>query len=316
MSLSLPGQILNLVFEIRNVHKMENAGEDVSLESEHRRFQLAKIAEFIEKNEAIHMVLPAFPAKSPNPRKTVSSRPDYGEVLALKRLQTLCENIGEIYEPGALITICSDGRVFSDVVQVSDGSVDVYGREIREIIDGHGLKNLATFSLDDVFSAHNYDFMRARLVAEFAETLESLQSRVKTDFEAKALFNGIHRFMFEDQLALYPEATRNSSREKAKHLAYEVIRRSNAWSKLVERKFPEALRLSIHPQSVRSTKIGIRLLPSNDLWRTPWHSVTVFDGKDFYLSPREQVESQGGILTYAEDKYPFYVLDQKNRAVS
>ncbi|MNL31172.1 Pyoverdine/dityrosine biosynthesis protein [compost metagenome] len=194
------------------------------------------------------------------------------------------------------------------MVQVSDGSVDVYGREIRRIIDDLKLDNLKTFSLDDVFSAHNYNLMRDRLVAEFAESTDSLRARVKADDDAKLLFNGIHRFMFEDQSALFPEKTKNSLREHSKVLAYEVIRRSNAWSRLVENKFPEALRLSIHPQSVHSTKIGVRLMPSNDLWRTPWHSVTVFDGHDYFLTPREQAEAAGGVLSYADDKYPYYVL--------
>jgi pyoverdine/dityrosine biosynthesis protein Dit1 len=307
---SIASQILDLVFEIRNLTKVSDESMALIADSKNRQFQIAKIEAFMAAGTQIHMILPAFPAKSPNPRKTVSSMPDYGEVLALTRLNNLCEDIKALYEPGAHITICSDGRVFSDVVQVSDCAVEIYGREIQRIITEHTLPNLSTFSLDDVFSAHNYDLMRSRLFAEFAEDLETLRARVKSDDDTKSLFNGIHRFMFEDQLALNPEKSKSGLRESSKVLAYEVIRRSNAWSRLVEQKFPESLRLSIHPQSVNSTKIGVRLIPSNDLWRTPWHSVTVFDGSDYFLAPREQAEAAGGVLTYANDKYPYYVVSK------
>lgn len=317
MQKSLSSQILDLVFEIRNlVRSTPDAEQEATLESKNRKFQLAKVEAFIAAGKPIHMILPAFPAKSPNPRKTVTSRPDYGEVLALKRLNDLCEGISAIYSPGACMTICSDGRVFSDVVQVTDTAVDIYGSEIKSIIAEHDLPNLDTFSLDDVFSSSDYDLMRTQLFAEFAEDVETLRARVKTDSDAKSMFNGIHRFMFEDQLALHPEKSKNGLKEFSKALAYEVIRRSNAWSRLVEKKFPESLRLSIHPQSATSPKIGVRLMPSNDVWRTPWHSVTVYNGKDYFLAPREEAEAAGGILTYANDKYPYYVLSQTTAAVS
>jgi pyoverdine/dityrosine biosynthesis protein Dit1 len=59
-------------------------------------------------------VLPAFPFKSPNRvDKTLGSLPDLGEELALQHLNGLCESIKEIYEPGAKVTITSDGLVYN-----------------------------------------------------------------------------------------------------------------------------------------------------------------------------------------------------------
>lgn len=295
--------ILDLVSEIRNT--TDNAADIWPTEG------IAKIESLVEQGLPIHMVLPAFPAKSPNTKKIVSHRPDYGEVLALGRLNQLCERIAEVYKPGARLTICSDGRVFSDVVQVSDELVNSYSQGIREIISTFKFQNLDLFGLEDLFAALDYESMRQRLMDEFGEDIEILRARTKLQHEAKNLFNGIHRFMFEDQLSLHPDESRNSLREKAKGLAYEVILRSNAWSRLVEREFPQALRLSIHPQPSSSVKIGIRLLPSNDAWRTPWHSVAVFDGKDFFLAPRAHVEAAGGMLTYAHNRYPYYFLEAR-----
>jgi hypothetical protein len=85
-----------------------------------------RIAKAIARNEAVIFVLPAFPAKSPNPEKTCTALPDYGEYLALRMLQSLCDRIGSYYEPGAKVCICSDGRVFSDLIKVSDAAVGAY----------------------------------------------------------------------------------------------------------------------------------------------------------------------------------------------
>ncbi len=309
---TISNSVLKLVYEMRNLSQKHFLSENDSAAVQiQEQLQIAKIQKFINQNDPIKMILPAFPAKSPNPKKTVSSRPDYGEVLALKRLNNLCCRISEIYSPGARLIICSDGRVFSDLVKVSDSAVDLYGREIRNIIEEHELSFLSTFSLEDIFSAHDYDWMRTRLVTEYAESIECLRARIKQEPEAKSLFNGIHRFMFEDQLYLSAGKSKSEIRELSKQLAYEVIQRSNAWSKLVEKKFAGALRLSIHPQSPLSNKIGVSLLASSDNWRTPWHSVTVFDGSEFYLSSREAAEAAGGKLSYAYHKYPYYLVQNK-----
>ena len=72
------------------------------------------VEEFVKKNEAVRMVLPAFPFKSPNRKdKVLGSMPDLGEELALMHLNGLCDSITEIYEPGANITITSDGLVYN-----------------------------------------------------------------------------------------------------------------------------------------------------------------------------------------------------------
>src|SRR4029453_628170 len=91
---------------------------------------LPKVRRFVRAGEPVHLLLPAFPAKSPNPKKVLGRLPDKAEELALGFLQDVCNEISDIYPPGARITICSDGRVFSDLVGVSDQDVTDYGREI------------------------------------------------------------------------------------------------------------------------------------------------------------------------------------------
>lgn len=68
----------------------------------------------VERQEPIRMILPAFPFKSPNARdKVLGILPDFGEELALAHLNGLCENIAQVYEPGADVYISSDGLVYN-----------------------------------------------------------------------------------------------------------------------------------------------------------------------------------------------------------
>jgi len=68
----------------------------------------------VEKQEPIRMILPAFPFKSPNARdKVLGVLPDFGEELALAHLNGLCENVAQVYKPGAEVYISSDGLVYN-----------------------------------------------------------------------------------------------------------------------------------------------------------------------------------------------------------
>ena len=271
---------------------------------------MQKIQYFIEREKPIHFILPAFPAKSPNQKKVLSSLPDMGEQVALQFLQSLCVQIRDIYAPGAEITICSDGRVFSDLVCVSDENVTAYGREIRNIIDEINADAIALFNLEDVFLNLNFDQMREKIVIEYGESLENLRLLVKADLNYRNLFNGIHRFLCEDYQALQPFKSRNQIKTECKELAYSVIQRSNAWSSLVAKQFPQALRFSIHPQPFHSDKIGIHMIKTLDQWGTPWHNAVVHDGNEFLLLKRSQAEKADASLIWHNDRPShFHVAD-------
>src|SRR5438552_731462 len=79
-----------------------------------------KLRDFISRGEPIHFILPSFPAKSANPMKVLGTLPDMAERIAIGFLENCCRRIRAIYPPGARITICSDGRVFSDLVRVGE----------------------------------------------------------------------------------------------------------------------------------------------------------------------------------------------------
>lgn len=271
---------------------------------------LRKIQRFIFRGEPVQFVLPAFPAKSPNRRKTLSPLPDLADLEGLRTLDRLAAQIRAVYSPGAHILICSDGRVFADVVQVSDLDVEDYKRGIERMISWYGMDSLGTYHLENVFGSVSFHTMREKLIAQYAEPLESVRARLPEDPSLRLMFNGIHRFLFEDQVALTPELSREKARTRSKIATYECIQRSNAWSRLVEDQFPLALRLSIHPQLPSSAKLGVQLVPASNHWATPWHNVLVTDGIRKQLMKREEAESLGATLKRSPEGYAYYFTSQ------
>jgi pyoverdine/dityrosine biosynthesis protein Dit1 len=255
---------------------------------------LPLVRRFVGAGLPIHFVLPAFPAKSPNPEKVLGKIPDKAEELSLQFLDGLCEEIQKTYPPGARTTICSDGMVFSDLVGVTDSDVADYGEQIATMIEQLHLASLETFHMQDLYDkADSGEEMRDWLCRHYADSKEAIRERLHSNEDQQALFNGIQRFLFEDRVVLDHEKSRTRIREECKERTYEVVRRSDAWGRLVADCFPASLRFSIHPQPPHSEKIGILLGASRDVWLTPWHAVALKEGGEFRLIKRREAEELG-----------------------
>ncbi|GAB3638678.1 hypothetical protein GCM10027422_42680 [Hymenobacter arcticus] len=96
-------------------------------------------------------------------------------------------------------------------------------------------------------------------------------------------------------------------KEESKEVAYEVIQRSNAWTRLLAQEFPHALRLSIHPQHPHSDKIGLRITRAIDDWLTPWHGVVLLRANDYVLMKRHQAEELGAQLIEKDGRPSHFV---------
>lgn len=255
----------------------------------------------------LKFLLPAFPAKSPSIKKTAGFLPDLGEVLALQSLNRFCARLAQVYAPGAQVLICSDGRIFSDVVGVSDETIDGYQAGIEGIIAEFGLEHLSTFSMDDLFPELAGDELRQRVLWQFGKCAEEIRHQVLTQEDGRALFNGLHKFMVEDQQGLHPEKSRNQVNKETKPLTYELMRRSDAWSQLLNHYLKGCLRLSIHPYPLTHEKFGVHLVSSSNKWATPWHNVTVKIADSYQLMHLERAlelnakkKTLGGKYVYFE----------------
>ncbi|MTD57455.1 L-tyrosine/L-tryptophan isonitrile synthase family protein [Amycolatopsis sp. RM579] len=268
----------------------------------------ARVEYFVRRLEPIHFVLPAFPAKSPNLTKVLGPLPDLGEQLALGSLESLCEYVSYFHPPGARVTICSDGHVFGDVVGVCDQTVTEYRALLSQTAKNMNLDSLELYGLDDAFGGSDYPALRKVLEAEYAPSIDKVRASVRTDESARTLFNGIHRFMFEDAVGTSGgHGSRTSLRNKTKETALHTISRSQAWSSVIAERFPRAVRLSIHPQPPNSDKIGVRLLASQDEWLTPWHGVVLDDGAKRSLVKRWQAEEFKALLVWRDGRPSHFV---------
>lgn len=281
---------------------------------------LPKVIAAIEANAPVTFVLPAFPGKSPNPNKVLGHLPDMAERRALQFLGDLCARVQRLHAPGARVILCSDGRVFSDVVGMQEEHVTQYQDAISRMIVELGLTNVIhTFNLDDLFDCTGFDDMRVALMDRHGAPLETLQEKVrrggkegadKESEDANRMYCGITRFLLEDAATPGQTKSKTAIQKDCRVRAYEVIRRSNAWSGLVESHFPQAVRLSIHPQTCGSRKLGIHLMHA-ETWLTPWHGVAMeMDGK-FILVKRSQAEAMGAAMVHLDGRPSHFRLENR-----
>lgn len=269
---------------------------------------MGEIIHKIERMEPLLFILPAFPAKSPSPEKTCGHLPDYGEVIALNRLNQFCQNVSAEYIPGAKVVICSDGRAFGDLVHVSDEVIDRYNEGVQSIIEDFALEFLSVFTMEDVYPELDATQLRDLLLREFAKPVSEVREMIKEDDNYRALFNGIHRFLIEDERALFSELSKNQLNKRSKHRTYELIRRSDSWGELLRVHFANALRFSIHPYPVGHEKFGVKLVPGPSRWATPWHNVTVKLRDHFELMHLKDALKLGATKKLFEDKYAYFEI--------
>jgi pyoverdine/dityrosine biosynthesis protein Dit1 len=269
---------------------------------------LGRIEAFIAEGRPIEFVLPAFPGKSPNLNKVLGDMPDVAEFLSLQFLYSLNQRIQELYRPGTRIIICSDGRVFADLVRIPDSSITGYQDEIQRMMRQLGEDALSFYGLDDEYPGMDFDEMRRKLVDAYGEPIEALREEILAGGEPLSLYRGITRFLLEDASGVTTTLSRTALQKECRVRAYGVIQRSKAWGELIAEKYPHSVRLSIHPQPCGSPKLGIHLLETSDNWLTPWHGTAVKVGGRFVLMKRRQAEEMGAQLAYTEGRPSHYVI--------
>ena len=298
-------KILACVFHRRRLVPGEEACRDAPCEHCYA-IHLPRIRYFMSSERPIHFVLPAFPAKSPSRTKTLGALPDKAEEIGLRSLESLCHEIQEIYAPGASIVICSDGHVFSDCVGVTDEEVVAYSERLRMMMKEFGWNSLSFFDMQELYDRFSFNDMRASLMSTYAMSLEQLEQRAASSTQHRRMVDGIHRFLFEELVDLMPDWSRTHCRNVSRPKAYETVRRSDAWGKLVADVFPYSLRLSIHPQTAHASKMGILLGETEDVWLTPWHSAAVNHNGTWKLMKTKEALAAGASIVF-QDKMPCYL---------
>jgi pyoverdine/dityrosine biosynthesis protein Dit1/alpha-ketoglutarate-dependent taurine dioxygenase len=233
------------------------------------------IKTYVSKKELIQFVLPAFPFKSPSSKKVMGILPDFGEYYALFILNSLCETIKTIYQPGASLTIVSDGSIYHDLVGKSEENFRAYQAEIREMgrefpnLDFKCIKDMLT---DEEFANWSKDkqaYIETKLV-DF-----DLDNELKKNTNILNLYRSYLIFMeydLEEQLDKM-NISKTQRKEVVRTVARKFIRRGQVFSELVNKTFPNYVRLSIHCHNNSGPKYSICLAPSK--FKTPWHHCVV-----------------------------------------
>lgn len=243
-----------------------------------RTYLAGELARCFRRGEPVRMVLPGFPCKSPNCYdKAFGVLPDYGEVMAIERLDQLAQEISDLYPPGCEIAILSDGTTFNDIVGVPDQVRSTYNLALRTLCDTHCIRWV---SLEDLFPqasssaalrsmlikhAH-LPWKNAKVLAEQCQQDENLSHR--HDKWCGHLYNDL-------RLCREPTQHEDEYLRQLSGKAYEMMLRGEALNAAVSRHFPDHIRLSVHQYDNAGPKFTFALAEGLKCAVSPWHTVPV-----------------------------------------
>lgn len=314
------------ILDIINRYRLEKrTGTDTRVDEGTLRF-LSAIYSYVKAETPIQMCLPAFPFKSPNTELKVLGRlPDKAEDIALAHLNGLCAAIGDIYKPGAKLTIISDGLVYNDLLGVPDREVWAYGEALRAIAASRGyqhiefsrLKDLVRVSvpdqLDEITYVANATNFRHALLSKFARVDWDSSQEISKSEDTCLTYRGYIKFLETDLKNVYPVGN-NRSKSKFKsgieYIAKQMLARGDAFARAVRENFRNHLRLSIHP-STGEAKLSISLLPTETAFTTPWHCSIAFTKEGNVITgPRRDFDTNPTFELVYENGRPSYYRER------
>lgn len=266
-----------------------------------------KLSLQIKANKPLHLVIVGYPFKSTNTdKKVISAQADMGELVGLLTLNHLIREINTVYNPGAVITIYSDGSAYKDLLEVPDHAYQAYQNGFAAIVskfEGHiklktlnpALSSDSIVTVDEETKQDIYKFMKNELdcklweekIAKLAE--KELPSDSELAKKAKEDLRGSEKL--EQKRAIQNINTRKKEikREKIDKITEMASTYSAIFAKAVREDLwdEEYIRLSVHPHSGIS-KIGIKLVQNS--FGTPWHMSPLIAGDQFKLVKKETLK--------------------------
>jgi len=280
----------------RHVRKLEPI--IISMDTTHRTRQIERLRASLERQLAaeghITYVMPAFPQKSPNPNQVIDTdRADQAEYVALRTLTSLVDE-------HSYIIVATDGDVFLDLLRVSCNGQFMGFREEAAARFLRGLLEIVA-ELDRVFPGFS-ERLRFVSLGELLE-MDSANARnfIRSEHERRAptikmcsherfVYKGIRSTVDRCFGSLLCQMAEDAAEAVRHTLAFGVIVRSAIHGELISRKYPSAIRLSVHAQ-LGADKLGISLIPGTRV--VPWNGVLVEkDDGTFAVVSREIVPEQ------------------------
>ena len=260
-----------------------------------RKETLEKIKMFIINNKTIDFVLPSFPGKSPNKNSSFNGKFGYEERYSINIIEKMLSEIKSIYTYGARIFIIHDGHLFTDLgITRTDKELDDYIKEFRESI----CKEIISISFKELMNCGDYAEAREKINELYTQLLNVKELKGEV-IEKELLFTKIE---FKHQLS-DNNMSNNHLQIIAKKIAKESLLRKQALSMIIEEKFDEAIRLSIHYQDKDSKKLGIKLIDKAINLGSPWFNIIykcnngeiILGKKDWFKYRRHLIKDDNGL---------------------
>ncbi|RYC56733.1 hypothetical protein CHU98_g9468 [Xylaria longipes] len=255
----------------------------------------AQIQKALEREVPIELVIPAFPFKSSNrSKKVLGPLPDEAERLSLLHLNGLCLAIKDATDSDAFLTIVSDGITYNDILGVSDEEVWQYGQHLRKMAENNDCHYIRFSRICDLVGAgHESDDLDEALylarVSDYRNLLEvntpsgfDVLDAIANDPDISKTYKGYKKFLISERDDRTNRSRSQTERENS-GIAKAMIVRGKAFAETVKLKYPDFVRLSIHPSN-DIAKVSIAMLPQgNEIIMTPWHGAVV-RGADGHVS--------------------------------
>ena len=259
---------------------------------------LRQVRTCLEEHRPIQFLLPAFPCKSPNLEKVAGTLPDAAEFYALGHLNGICEEIDAIHQYGCEFVIWNDGRVFGDLVGVSNEEISTY-----EDVLQYFSSSMIHVQWDNM---NNYVENGDLLIEKYGSSTFDFQQWLHKSESNHQQFIHLRKFMETDSGKRHnrKNLSRRQLQNQMSAVAEQMIKRNEALANLLKSNYPKHIRLSIHQHLNNGEKFTIGLFRENSgqadtqsFLRTPWHNVLVItrDGHKTLL-PHKKVHLQSEYL--------------------
>lgn len=293
----------------------------LNLEKYSKEF-LNKINYFIERNEPIFFMLPAFPFKIKNPLKSMRGDADLAEVASFCKFNEINLQIKKVYPQGVIFNIFHDGHLYYRHFLHSKEDADKYFLSLKTFANKLGFNDV--LKLRDVFQELEQFNDFPQIYEQARKEMENLWS-IGKDTNKKIL---IIRKSSHDNINLLdiPEDVLLEINTKSEANLYEDVRGvkldidkradacafeymvvQHALEKLnfFSRSVPNGIRMTVHP---KEGQLGIYLVKKKT-FLLPWMGVGILK-KNGETSVRYEIEVKNNPefipVIIKGEKYPFY----------
>lgn len=177
-----------------------------------------------------------------------------------------------------------------DLLSVPDLDVWKYGETLRTMARTKQFEHLQFARSNDLLHINTSESMtemtymdnvsryRSSLIEKFGQPDWDVSKEISKEGDTCLTYRGYIKFLMTDLEHVYPLGPARSKKEfkrSLEHIAKQMLCRGQAFAQAVRDKFPNHVRLSIHP-SIEQSKIPISLLPTDTSFTTPWHCAVAF----------------------------------------